>query len=125
MCTTKIIFNLFKIQNTYYKLGWSLPIYLPVNNTAAELQAYQGNWMNQVNYVLTKSNAGEKLSHIIKYEDEIIGMTTIELLLMVTSYANILRIDVFNIWFLFYYPDQTVQSNFISMSENVQKQRKF
>ncbi|MED6284428.1 Vitellogenin-2, partial [Characodon lateralis] len=46
-------------KNTFYKLGWSLPFYLPVNNTAAELQAYQNSWIEQITYVLTKSNAAE------------------------------------------------------------------
>lgn len=60
-------FCLLEIQRTYYKLGWVTPLYLPMNNTAAELQAYEDKWMEQVAYVLTKSNAGEDPSHITEY----------------------------------------------------------
>lgn len=47
------------IQETFYKLGLEIPVYLPLGNTAAELVAYQDNLVDKISYVLTKAYAGE------------------------------------------------------------------
>ncbi|XP_072245542.1 vitellogenin-2-like [Leuresthes tenuis] len=46
-------------KRTIYKLGMSLPISLPVGDTAAELEAYPDNWTEKMSYMLTKAHAAE------------------------------------------------------------------
>ncbi|KAJ3599338.1 hypothetical protein NHX12_033301 [Muraenolepis orangiensis] len=42
-----------------YKLGLTLPVYLPVGNTAAELEMFRDNVFDKISYVLTKSQAAQ------------------------------------------------------------------
>ncbi|XP_063747534.1 vitellogenin-2-like [Eleginops maclovinus] len=46
-------------KNTFSKLGFSLPLSLPIRNTAAELEPYQDNMPEQISYILSKANAAE------------------------------------------------------------------
>ncbi|XP_056132380.1 vitellogenin-2-like [Lampris incognitus] len=46
-------------KRTMYKLGVGLPLYLPIGDTAAELEAYQDNLADKIYYVLTKAHAAE------------------------------------------------------------------
>lgn len=50
-------------QRTFYKRDIPLPLYLPVGETAAELQLYPNNWLDKFSYILSKSTAG-KISQI-------------------------------------------------------------
>lgn len=49
------------LQRTIYKLGVSLPVALPLGNTAAELEQYQDDWAGKISYMFTKANAGENI----------------------------------------------------------------
>lgn len=49
------------LQRTIFKLGIHLPISLPIGDTAAELEAYQNSYADQVSYMLTKANAGKDI----------------------------------------------------------------
>lgn len=49
------------LQRTIYKLGLSLPVALPLGDTAAELEQYQDNWGSKISYMFTKANAGENI----------------------------------------------------------------
>ncbi|KAM3876385.1 vitellogenin-like [Diretmus argenteus] len=42
---------------TMSKLGLGLPVYLPIGDTAAELEAYRDNLVAKISHVLTKTNA--------------------------------------------------------------------
>ncbi|KAK9519374.1 hypothetical protein VZT92_022109 [Zoarces viviparus] len=46
-------------KRTMYKLGVGIPFYLPIGETAAELEPYQNSLADQISYVLTKANAAE------------------------------------------------------------------
>ncbi|XP_071386639.1 vitellogenin-2-like isoform X5 [Centroberyx affinis] len=46
-------------KRTMYKLGVGLPIYLPIGETAAELEAYQDNLADKISYAITKAHAAE------------------------------------------------------------------
>uniref|UniRef100_A0A7N6AEE7 Phosvitin n=1 Tax=Anabas testudineus TaxID=64144 RepID=A0A7N6AEE7_ANATE len=46
-------------RRTIYKLGVSLPVALPLGNTAAELEQYQDDWAGKISYMFTKANAAE------------------------------------------------------------------
>lgn len=40
----------------------AIPVYLPIGNTAAELEAYRDNLFGKISYAITKAHAGEKKS---------------------------------------------------------------
>ncbi|KAF7665906.1 hypothetical protein LDENG_00127010 [Lucifuga dentata] len=42
-----------------YKLDVSLPFYVPIGKTAAELDTLQDNWADRVSYLITKAHAAE------------------------------------------------------------------
>ncbi|XP_076582004.1 vitellogenin-2-like isoform X3 [Chaetodon auriga] len=46
-------------KRTIYKLGLSLPVSLPLGDTAAELEPYQSNWPEKIAYMFTKAHAAE------------------------------------------------------------------
>ncbi|KAM6938693.1 vitellogenin-2-like [Lycodopsis pacificus] len=46
-------------KKTMYKLGVGIPFYLPIRETAAELEPFQNNLAEQIAYLLTKANAAE------------------------------------------------------------------
>lgn len=49
-------------QRTFYKRDIPLPFYLPVGETAAEIQLYPNNWLDKFSYILSKSITGENQS---------------------------------------------------------------
>ncbi|XP_029905195.1 vitellogenin-2-like [Myripristis murdjan] len=46
-------------KRTMYKLDVALPVYLPIGNTAAELEAYRDNLFGKISYAITKAHAAE------------------------------------------------------------------
>nr|XP_046247526.1 vitellogenin-2-like [Scatophagus argus] len=46
-------------KRTIYKLGVSLPISLPLGDTAAEMETYQSNWADKISYMIAKAHAAE------------------------------------------------------------------
>lgn len=49
-------------QRTFSKCDITLPIYLPVGQTAAEIQLYPNNWLDKFSYILSKSATGTNQS---------------------------------------------------------------
>ncbi|XP_037553993.1 vitellogenin 2 isoform X3 [Nematolebias whitei] len=45
-------------KSTFYKLGVSLPVYLPIRDTAIELESLP-TWRNKITYMVTKAHAAE------------------------------------------------------------------
>ena len=41
-----------------YKLGYRLPVYIPIGHTAAELDAYQDSVFDKISYLINKAHAG-------------------------------------------------------------------
>lgn len=46
-------------QRTFSKRDILLPFYLPVGETAAEIQLYPNSWLDKFSYILSKSTAGK------------------------------------------------------------------
>lgn len=46
-------------QRTLSRCNISLPIYLPVGETAAEVQLYSNSWLDKFSYILSKSTTGK------------------------------------------------------------------
>ena len=44
-----------------FKLGVAIPVALPIGETAAELEPYQSNLLDQFIYMVTKPHAGENI----------------------------------------------------------------
>lgn len=47
------------LQRTIYKLAMGLPIALPFEETAAELEPYQDSITEKISYMITKAQSGE------------------------------------------------------------------
>uniref|UniRef100_H3C494 Vitellogenin 2 n=1 Tax=Tetraodon nigroviridis TaxID=99883 RepID=H3C494_TETNG len=52
-------FQMMTPERTFYKRDIPLPFYLPVGETAAEIQLYPNNWLDKFSYILSKSITAE------------------------------------------------------------------